>query len=69
MDNLTMKKKERLLEECNDAILKVSVFHNDIIKMYAYIYDVAEGCNTLKDIKYLEIAKVSLDFLVRCVVK
>lgn len=69
MDNLTQLKKNRLLKECSDKILETPHFHNDIMKMYAYIYDVAVGCNTLDGIKSLEIAKITLDFLVRGVLK
>jgi len=39
MDNLTQLKKNRLLQESKDKILETPLFHNDIMKMYAYIYD------------------------------
>ena len=69
MDNLKKKKKNRLLKECSDKILETPLFHNDIMKMYAYIYDSTATSDTLAEIKLMETVKVSLDFLVRGVLK
>lgn len=69
MDNLTQIKKNRLLKECSNKILETPLFHNDIMKMYAYIYDYAATSDTLAEIKDIEIVKASLDFLVRGVLK
>ena len=69
MDNLTQKKKNRLLKECSDKILETPLFHNDIMKMYAYLAEQTVNAETSKDISYLELAKISLDFLVRGVLK
>lgn len=69
MDNLTQIKKNRLLQESKDKFLETPLFHNDIMKMYAYIYDCVATSDTLAEIKDLEIVKVSLDFLVMGVLK
>ncbi len=69
MDNLTQIKKNRLLQECRDKILKTPLFHNDIMKMYAYIYNQTCNASTIAEIQYLEIVKLSLDFLVKGVKK
>lgn len=69
MDNLTQIKKNRLLKECKDKIVETPLLHNDIMKMYAYIYDCAATSDTLAEIKLMETVKSSLDFLVRGVLK
>lgn len=69
MDNLTQVKKNRLLKECSDKILETPLFHNDIMKMYAYIYDCAVTSDTQPEIQLMETVKASLDFLVRGVLK
>lgn len=69
MDNLTQIKKNRLLKECSDKIVETPLFHNDIMKMYAYIYDCTATSDTLAEIKVMEIVKSSLDFLVMGVKK
>lgn len=69
MDNLTQIKKNRLLKECSNKILETPLFHNDIKKMYAYIYDCVATSDTLAEIKALETVKTSLDFLVSGVLK
>lgn len=69
MDNLTQIKKNRLLKECSDKILEIPLFHNDIMKMYAYIYDSTATSDTLAEIQLMETVKSSLDFLVRGIIK
>lgn len=69
MDNLTSKKKLNLISDCIAAEDSVGKLHIDIKKMYAYLAVQAENAETSSDIKDLEIAKVSLDFLVRGIVK
>lgn len=69
MDKLTQVKKNRLLKESSDKILETSPFHNDIMKMYAYIYDCTATSDTLAEIQLMETVKSSLDFLVRGVIK
>lgn len=69
MDNLTQLKKNRLLQECSDKILETPLFHNDIMKMYAYIYDCTATSDTLAEICRMKTVKTSLDFLVRGVLK
>lgn len=69
MDTLTQIKKNRLLKECSDKILETPLLHNDIMKMYAYIYDCAETSGRLTEIERMETVKASLDFLVRGVLK
>ena len=69
MDNLTQIKKNRRLKDCSDKILETPLFHNDIMKMYAYIYDCTETSDTLAEIQLMETVKSSLDFLVRGVLK
>lgn len=69
MDNLTQIKKNRLLQESKDKILETPFFHNDIMKMYAYIYDCAATSDTLAEIQLMETVKSSLDFLVKGIVK
>ena len=69
MDNLTQLKKNRLLKESNDKILETPLLHNDIMKMYAYIYDCTATSDTVAEIQLMETVKASLDFLVRGVLK
>jgi hypothetical protein len=69
MDNLTQIKKNRLLQESKDKILETPLFYNDIMKMYAYIYDCTAKSDTLGEIQLMETVKSSLDFLVRGVIK
>ena len=69
MDNLTQIKKNRLLKDCSDKILETPFLHNDIMKMYAYIYDCTATSDTLAEIQLMETVKSSLDFLVRGVLK
>lgn len=69
MDNLTAQKKLQLFSECLKAQDSVGLVHLDIKKMYAYLAEQAVNSETSSDIKYLEIAKISLDFLVRGIIK
>lgn len=69
MDNLTAQKKLKLISDCIAAEDTVGKLHIDVRKMYAYLAQHAVNAETSNDIKYLEIAKVSLDFLVRGVLK
>lgn len=69
MDNLTQVNKNRLLKETSDKILETPFFHNDIMKMYAYIYDCTATSDTAAEIQLMKTVKASLDFLVRGVVK
>ena len=69
MDNLTAKKKLQLISDCINSEGAVGLVHLDIKKMYAYLAEQAVNAETTSDIKYLEIAKISLDFLVRGVLK
>lgn len=69
MDNLTVQKKLKLISDCIEAEDSVGKLHIDVRKMYAYLAEQAVNAETSSDIKYLGIAKVSLDFLVRGVVK
>lgn len=69
MDNLTFQKKLKLISDCIAAKDSVVKLHIDVRKMYAYLAGQAVNAETSSDIKYLEIAKISLDFLVRGVVK
>lgn len=69
MDNLTAQKKLKLISDCITAEDSISKVHIDVRKMYAYLAEQAVNAETSNDIKYLEIAKISLDFLVRGVLK
>lgn len=69
MDNLTVQKKLKLISDCIAAEDSVCKLHIDVRKMYAYLAEQAVHAETSSDIKYMEIAKNSLDFLVRGVVK
>lgn len=69
MDNLTAQKKLKLISDCIAAEDSVGKLHIDIKKMYAYLAKQAVNVETSKDIKDLEIAKISLDFLVKGVLK
>ena len=69
MDNLTVQKKSKLIRDCIDAEDSIGKLHIDIRKMYAYLAEQAVNAETSSDIKYLEMTKVSLDFLVRGVLK
>lgn len=69
MDSLTQIKKNRLLQESKDKILEAPLFHNDITKMYAYIYDCTASSDTLAEIQLMETVKSALDFLARGVLK
>lgn len=65
MDNLTAKKKLQLFSDCLKAQDYVGLVHLDVKKMYAYLAKQAVNAETSNDIKSLEIAKITLDFLVR----
>lgn len=69
MDNLTAQKKLKLISDCIAAGDTVGKLHIDVRKMYAYLAQQAVNAETSSDIKYLEIAKISLDFLVRGIIK
>lgn len=69
MDNLTTQKKLKLLSDCINSEGSVGLVHLDVKKMYAYLAEQAVNAKTSSDIKCLEIAKISLDFLVRGVLK
>lgn len=69
MDNLTSQKKLKLISDCVAAEDSICKLHIDIRKMYSYLASQAVKAETSTDIKDLEIAKVSLDFLVRGIVK
>lgn len=65
MDNLTAKKKSALISDCIAAEDSVSKRHIDVRKMYAYLAKRAVNAETSTDINSLEIAKITLDFLVK----
>lgn len=69
MDNLTTQKKLKLIRDCRAAEDSIGKLHIDIRKMYAYLVAQTVNADTSSDIKDLEIAKVSLDFIVRGIVK
>lgn len=69
MDNLTAQKKLKLISDSIAAEDSIGKLHIDIRKMYAYLAERAVNAETSSDINYLENAKVSLDFLVRGVLK
>lgn len=69
MDNLTVQKKLKLISDCVAAEDSVGKLHIDVRKMYAYLAEQAVNSETSNDIKSLEIAKITLDYLVRGVVK
>lgn len=69
MDNLTVQKKLKLISDCIAVEESVGKLHIDVRKMYAYLAEQAVNAEKSSDIKYLEIAKVSLDFLVRGIIK
>lgn len=69
MDNLTVQKKSKLISDIIAAEDSISKWHIDVRKMYAYLAAQAVNAETSNDINYLELAKISLDFLVRGVLK
>lgn len=69
MDNLTAQKKLKLISDCIAAEDSVGKLQIDVRKMYAYLAEQAGNAEKSSDIKYLETAKISLDFLVRGIVK
>ena len=69
MDNLTVQKKIKLISDCIASEDSVGKLHIDVRKMYAYLAERAVNAETSSDIKSLEIAKLSLDFLVRGILK
>lgn len=69
MDNLTAKKKSALISDCIATEDSVSKRHIDVRKMYAYLAEKAVNSETSNDIKSLEIAKITLDFLVRGIIE
>lgn len=69
MDNLTVQKKLKLISDCIASEDSVGKLHIDVRKMYAYLAERAVNAETSSDIKSLEIAKLSLDFLVRGILK
>lgn len=69
MDNLTVQKKLKLISDCTAAKDSLGKSHIDGRKMYAYLAELAVNSETSNDIKSLEIAKITLDFLVKGVKK
>ena len=69
MDNLTVQKKLKLISDCIASEDSVGKLHIDVRKMYAYLAERAVNAETSSDIKSLENAKLSLDFLVRGILK
>lgn len=69
MDNLTAKKKSDIISDCIVTEDSVSKRHIDVRKMYAYLAEQAVNSETSSDIKYIENAKISLDFLVKGIIK
>lgn len=69
MDNLTGQKKLNLIHACINAQDAISKRHSDIRKMYAYLSEQVCNATTSKEISCLETAKISLDFLVRGIIK
>lgn len=69
MDNLTAQKKLALISDCINKEDTISKHHFDIRKMYAYLAEQACNAITSKEIVSLEVAKLTLDFLVRGVLK
>lgn len=69
MDNLTVQKKLKLVSDCINSESSVGLGHRDVKKMYAYLVEQAVNAETSSDIKYLEIAKMLLDFLVKGVLE
>lgn len=69
MDNLTVQKKLKLIRDCIAAEESLGKWHIDVRKMYAYLAERAVNSETSTDIKSLEIAKITLDFLAREVQK
>ena len=69
MDNLTAQKKLKLISDCIAAEDSLGKLRIDVRKMYAYLAEQAVNSETSNDIKSLEIAKITLDFLVRGVKK
>jgi hypothetical protein len=69
MDNLTVQKKLKLISDCIAAKDSIGKSHIDVRKMYAYLAEQAANSETSNDVKSLEIAKITLDFLVRGIVK
>lgn len=69
MDNLTGQKKLKLIRDCIAAEDSLGKLHIDVRKMYAYLAELAVNSETSNDIKSLEIAKITLDLLVREVLK
>lgn len=65
MDNLTAQKKLKLISDCTAAEESLGKVRIDVRKMYAYLAEQAVNSETSNDIKSLEIAKITLDFLVR----
>lgn len=69
MDNLTAKKKSQLFSDCLKAQDYVGLWHLDVKKMYDYLAKQALNAEKSDDIKSLEIAKITLDFLVRGIIE
>lgn len=69
MDNLTVQKKLKLISDCIAAKDSIGKSHIDVRKMYAYLAERAVNSETSTDIKSLEIAKITLDFLIRGALK
>ena len=69
MDNLTYQKKLKLISDCIAAEDSIGKLHIDVRKMYAYIAEHAVNAKMSSDIEFLETARVSLDFLVKRVLK
>lgn len=69
MDNLTWQKKLNLIHACINAQETISKRHFDIRKMYAYLAEQTCNATSSTEIACLEVAKTTLDFLVKGVIK
>ena len=65
MDNLTVQKKLKLISDCIAAKDSVGKLHIDVRKMYAYLAEQTCNATSSSEIACLEVAKTTLDFLVR----
>lgn len=69
MDNLTAQKKLKLVSDCIKSESAVGLVHLDVKKMYAYLAEQTCNATSSTEIACLEVAKTTLDFLVKRAIK
>lgn len=68
MDKLTMEKRATLIVACSDRRNEIPITHIDVRRMYALLGGMAGKADSSDEVKYLTIAKTTLDLLSKAVI-